>query len=540
MKIITRSLALLAPFLPAILLAQPGYFQRSTLFEHTEPNAAFANAVETSDGSVLAALNLDTANYLVKLDQNGEFVWANAYPSSSTDDTWRAGALTATADGGAIVLHDEYLDISTAPNYQTFEVTATRLDAAGQVMWRRKYNAPVPMFVSAFPHASIVTHPNGEHTILLHGFLTYHNVLVRIDDLGNVIWSTYPDSNVMDSEADLLPGPDNGVLLVYLSDFPSGDGIVAMRFDQSGSMLWGKRIKMTNASAMYSNMNAGVIASGAVYLIGEQEIGQTDRDLLIRFEPNGDLAWYKLYDTSFAPSPSFTLTELTNGDLMFGSRGREYFTSGGTYLGHAGTSFPSTDVGNDQFVRSAGYTGLSSIGFLVSGNYKRTDQLFGYSWSTPTIERIPLDLAGTCGWVMDTSYAVTDTLVPLAFISLQTMDAPVPETVFSADTSFIIVPSNLAFFDFCALVGVEENIVVDQPAIEVFPSLVSAGDPVNLRTTDAAEVIVRDARGRIVWRDRVQAGLTQIPTSGLAAGLHVIHALDRTNGTSDSVRFVVE
>ncbi|MBK6542308.1 MAG: hypothetical protein IPG10_13720 [Flavobacteriales bacterium] len=77
MKVLTRSIAFAGTLLAAPCVEAQNYFQRSTLFEHTEPTTGFELAVETADGGVLTTLDADTALYLVKLDPNGDPLWAN-------------------------------------------------------------------------------------------------------------------------------------------------------------------------------------------------------------------------------------------------------------------------------------------------------------------------------------------------------------------------------------------------------------------------------------------------------------------------------
>ncbi|MBK9540457.1 MAG: hypothetical protein IPO12_17210 [Flavobacteriales bacterium] len=544
MKVLTRSIAFAGTLLAAPCAEAQNYFQRSTLFEHTEPTTGFELAVETADGGVLTTLDADTALYLVKLDPNGDLLWANSYLAFSGDTHWDIVQLSATADGGCIFIHDVWIH---GPAFEeNYQATLTRLDIAGQVLWSRKYTLPLPSTLNtSSPYPMLVTHPNGTHSVLFHGTNSWHELLLSIDDQGAILWSSLLNAwTTTTYDVQLVGTPNNGVLLLRGSG-SFGGHISAVSYDQFGNRVWGTKVGMTNGSWEYANAKCAVTGSGAVYIVGSQHMPQQQHGYLVRLDPNGSLAWYKLFgDGLYLPFPIDPLQpgfELPNGDLEFGLRTRQFFTSAGVHLGGAARSLPTTVIGSEQFIRHTGYGERSASGFIVTGNYKRIDQLFNYTWTTPTIDRIPWDLTSTCGWTMDTTYAVADTLVPMAFIQVDTLPASLPQAVTVIDTTTIAVPANLTtFFDFCTLVGFEENTAHYHPELEVFPSPLAAGNPLHLRTSKAAEIIVVDARGRIVWRGRVPAGLTQIPTSGLASGLHLVQGIDGQGKALGSARFVVE
>ncbi|MBK7752988.1 MAG: hypothetical protein IPI41_10440 [Flavobacteriales bacterium] len=116
---------------------------------------------------------------------------------------------------------------------------------------------------------------------------------------------------------------------------------------------------MTNGSWEYANAKCAVTGSGAVYIVGSQHMPQQQHGYLVRLDPNGSLAWYKLFgDGLYLPFPIDPLQpgfELPNGDLEFGLRTRQFFTSAGVHLGGAARSLPTTVIGSEQFIRHTGY-----------------------------------------------------------------------------------------------------------------------------------------------------------------------------------------
>ena len=525
----------------AHLLAQPAYYQRSTLVEHTGATARFSHTAEAPDGSVFSVLTTDTAEFLVKLDPAGDLLWSMQYPANVQDQYWFIDEIEPTADGGALLVHDLEQTSDGLEDWQ--HAVCTRIDLAGQVVWSKRYSATITAWSNGIWTADVVNHPNGDHTVLLMEwpFAYTSPVLLRINASGDPLWGLTQGFVPSGPDRYLIPADNNGTVLLTPGEHDNG----IFRYDETGALLWGIRVEMTNTVWNNVNMTPFVSPTGEVFLAGNQyDMGFLNYSYLMKLNVSGTLDWYKIYGDG-----QFGLTlpihgpakQLANGDLVFGSLRRSYFSPNGQHLGSAVQSHATQVLMNQEYqldLRPSKYA--SQVGSLVSGTYHKTDLTFGYEWTTPTIARIPFDLAGACGWVIDTTLAVVDTTVHAGMLNVEVFPAPQSCVVTVIDTTTIAVPANLTnFFDFCTLVGLEENNAHDQPLLEVFPSLVTAGEAVNIRSSNAAEVTILDARGRIVWRGRINADLNAIPTNGLAPGLHVVQAVDQ-RGEVCAVRFVVE
>ena len=528
----------------AQLVAQPAYYQRSTLLEHPGHDPRFTYSVESPDGSVFAFLWVDTAQYVVKLDPNGDPLWSMRYMADPQDGYSHISELAPTADGGALLVHD--LDETTDGLEYWQHAVCTRIDGAGQVVWSKRYSTTIQVWSSGGWNAEVVNHPNGEHTILLMEWPAPYEapVLMRISASGDLLWSVKQalgSSGGLDRF--LLPADGNSTILVTPSDAQS-HGV--FRHDQNGALVWGIGVRMTNAVWTSYNTIPLATASGQVYLAGDQHgLNSVSYPFLLRIAASGVVDWYKLYGTGQFGSalPMYgPARQLASGDLLFGSLRRSYFDANGEHLGSAVQSLPTEVFMNNEYqLIPHPSKNAPQAGSLVSGAYHKTDLTFAYQWSTPTIVRIPWNLGTDCGWATDTILTQVDTIVPAAIVSVDNMPLPQSQVMVVTDTTTIALPANLTtFFDFCTLVGFEENTAHYHPELEVFPSPLAAGDPLHLRTSKAAEIIVVDARGRIVWRGRVPAGLTQIPTSGLASGLHLVQGIDGQGKALGSARFVVE
>ncbi|MBP6390058.1 MAG: hypothetical protein KA175_08375 [Flavobacteriales bacterium] len=510
--------------------------------EHTGASARFSHTAEAPDGSVFSVLTTDTAEFLVKLDPTGDLLWSMHYPANVQDQYWFIDEIEPTADGGALLVHD--LDQTSDGLEDWQHAVCTRIDMAGQVVWSKRYSATINAWSNGIWTADVVNHPNGDHTVLLMEwpFAYTSPVLLRINASGDPVWGITQGLGPSGPDRYLMPADGNGTILFTPGDNANG----IFRYDDTGALLWGIQVQMTNTVWNYVNMIPLVTPTGEVFLAGNQyDLGSLNYTYLMKVGSAGVLDWYKIFG-----SGQFGMTlpmygpakQLTNGDLVFGSQRRSYFSFTGDHLGSAVQAHPTQVLMNNEYqliVHPSKYG--AQMGSLVSGTYHKTDLTFAYEWSTPTIARIPFDLAGTCGWMIDSTLAEVDTIVPAGMLGVADLPVPQPCAVSVIDTTTIAVPDNLTtYFDFCTLVGFEENNAHYHPELEVFPSPLAAGDPLHLRTSKAAEIMVLDARGRIVWHERVNSSLINVPTSGLASGLHLVQAIDGQGTALGSARFVVE
>ncbi|MBK7271001.1 MAG: hypothetical protein IPI07_16320 [Flavobacteriales bacterium] len=334
MKVLTRSIAFAGTLLAAPCVEAQNYFQRSTLFEHTEPTTGFELAVETADGGVLTTLDADTALYLVKLDPNGDPLWANTYPSSVTDDNWQLFHISPTSDGGALLVQDLW---GEEPQFYFMRIRAvlTRINASGAVLWSKSYSAETNGTTNALLHASIVTQSGDVHTLTLRSpNWQYDYTLLRLDDSGNVLWGRKAALGADLSEVTVYGDVNNQVTVLCHHEYHFMEPLVIMRFDGSGANLWRTKLRMTNSDWEYTAAFGLGTANGSFYVHGHQDTPQTQFNYLLKINASGSLAWYKLYgEGMYQPWTAGPGLELANGDLQFGRLDRQVFNPTGGHLG---------------------------------------------------------------------------------------------------------------------------------------------------------------------------------------------------------------
>ena len=520
--------------------AQSPHYMRSTYPERTS-FLGFQKIVESSDNGFIALLLGNPVRQLMKLDAAGDPLWAKSYPIGVNDTAWALYEMVATQDGGALLVQKVY---TTGTGPEDHHAVLTRIAGNGNIAWSKHYRTNVGLEnIGVQPR--LVAHANGEFTFAFVGDQSgSSNLITRLAANGQVQWSRIqsPFQITWDMRHELLPSLDNSLTIVSHTGYGYEGMIAVTRIDEFGSFTWGTTVQMTNVEWEYSEATALVTNTGAVYVGGTQDyvVGPISFGFMTRFDPVGQLDWYRLYGQSFnSTSIGRPGRELGNGVLQFGIRGREYFAPDGTHLGRGTREFPVWSAGGNEYSLEDERLNSNSNDLLISGNFRKRDELFNYTWYTPTVGHVPWNTT-ECAWVADTSYALADTLVPVAFLSIGTTAVVQPVGILVSDTSTHAEPEAFdPFFNFCTLVGLEENNAHNQPMLEVFPSLVTAGEAVNIRSSSAAEVTILDARGRIVWRGRINADLNAIPTNGLAPGLHVVQAVDQ-RGEVCAVRFVVE
>jgi len=197
------------------------------------------NAVlQTSDGGYIALGRTawgwpNHAWYLIRTDSNGSQLWERVYDESTEAHDTEAGRdLAQTSDGGFILV-GSYLDNPT-------DARLVKVDSLGEVEWDRSFGGG-----QADGFTSICTLDNG---FLIAGSTSSYGSggsdgwIVRTDSLGDEVWSQTYGGSADDGFSAVELDPSGGFILTGASRSEgSGEAdLWLLRVDEVGDVLWSR------------------------------------------------------------------------------------------------------------------------------------------------------------------------------------------------------------------------------------------------------------------------------------------------------------
>lgn len=210
--------------------------------------------------------------------------WARSYGPQMT----MRGTAWPTTDGG-------YVLVGNTDRGVTAEIDAwiLNLDAAGEVVWRKTYDAgDVDIFTDVQPAAD-----GGFLVVGQSGTTGPGGFFLKLDSGGNVLWAK---TGTGVSSPIVRSSPDGGYVVVGETPSPRGlhipDGAI-LKLDASGEIVWQKTYVpgaavtrgWTRFSAVHPTDDGGYIVAGRT----ESLPGR--RALVLRLDAFGNIAWQKTF-----------------------------------------------------------------------------------------------------------------------------------------------------------------------------------------------------------------------------------------------------
>ncbi|MFK8006653.1 MAG: T9SS type A sorting domain-containing protein [Saprospiraceae bacterium] len=208
--------------------------------------------------------------------------WERTYPITDYENV-RTEYMTLTADGGYCLTAT--VDIPAAQ-----DIAVLKLDADGNQQWLKYFGG-----VGEDRSTRIFQLDDGGYII---GGMTFNNTigsadyyLLRLDELGNEIWSQNYGSSSYDEFNALLPTTDGGFLM--MGEFaPNYDKILLIKVDGQGQQEWiksaGPDVGKTEGRDIKNTSDGGYIITGYTRPLGTND----DEDFyLIKLDENGEEVW---------------------------------------------------------------------------------------------------------------------------------------------------------------------------------------------------------------------------------------------------------
>jgi hypothetical protein len=266
---------------------------------------------------------------VMKLDENGNFVWKNVYSLDSSIERLESIShpkAIATTDNGLLIWGNFFIDSSDVYSIGIM----LKLDEDGNILWRKtigETDSPENITIFQF---SAVQISSGNLLIIADGYnrhecgwynCAYDGIwTAEIDSSdGSVLWQNYSagypnEISVKIPESAVLMPDNENVLVVGNDSFDNTLSWLA-KFDLAGSLIWEKSYD----SEAYSYSNAGFVipdSSGNFYVgLGDSYPALNSASSLIKVNSSGSIIWHKKYDIG-----NFQAVDIQQGGLLLVSR----------------------------------------------------------------------------------------------------------------------------------------------------------------------------------------------------------------------------
>jgi hypothetical protein len=224
---------------------------------------------------------------LIKIDANGNLLWAKAFGGAYNDYGW---SVQQTTDGGYIVAG--YTESFGAGNADFYLI---KTDASGNLLWSKTFGGI--NFDQAY---SVEQTIDGGYIIAGYtqsfGAGGYDFYLVKTDSNGNLLWSKTFGGTTGDYGYSVTQTMDGGYIMTgtTMSFGMGSDDIWLIKTDGNGNSLWTKTYGGTNSDngrCVKQTTDAGYILLGSTYGFGA---GNLDI-YLTKTDSSGNLSWTKTF-----------------------------------------------------------------------------------------------------------------------------------------------------------------------------------------------------------------------------------------------------
>ncbi len=250
--------------------------------------------------------------WIIKLDRDGEKVWDKTLGGSSHDN---AQSIVATSDGGFVIAGNSLSGYSGDKTSGTNDFTScwlVKINSSGQKVWDKQFDGydrdtKVSSIIKTSDNGFVVV---GSTPI---NYLSTSYRIVKLDNLGNVVWRRTIGSLDTDRAKSVVETNDGGFLVVGdsyhgISGDKTNTGMGGgfnpwmVKLNSSGQKLWDKALSTKESAftaSIISAANGGYIIAGyssSWYGISgdKSEAGKGGDDYwVIKIDDSGQKIWDK-------------------------------------------------------------------------------------------------------------------------------------------------------------------------------------------------------------------------------------------------------
>jgi len=319
-------------------------------------NAAF-KIIQTSDGGYAFCGQSQQRAILIKTNSFGDTLWTKKYITSSYS---MLNSLQQTIDGGYILAGSA--DIA----FGNSNVLLIKTDSIGQLLWSKLYGG------SGLNEAFSVFEEYGSGYIT-SGFVPNGNFIMKTDFGGNIIWlKVYGDNNGGFGKGFCMQKTiDGGYVLCGVSYPGNNQDIYVIRIDSLGNLIWSKDYDRSPYDYGFyisqTNDNGFIIAGGTNATQGYYIT------YLLKTDANGDTLWTRTINDTNSLGYCVHQT-FDNGYVILYSKSNGFFliktdsTANACFqnIAHTTVITPTTIVTNPSIPSTTPSINVTSFNSIIS------------------------------------------------------------------------------------------------------------------------------------------------------------------------------
>jgi hypothetical protein len=267
-----------------------------------------------SDGNLLisgAIASAETGSadiYLIKVDQNGNELWAKTY-GGPLDEMVGGGGQTADGGyilGGNIVDPDDFIADPGAPGYGGFAGRANfylmKIDGDGNELWSRAYDSEDNILANSGAQtadggllalATVMHYPENDDDM----------VLMKLDGDGRMVWSRTWEEDRISGQAVVQTADGSYLISAAYSPLESAqdakEDFLFIKVDSEGNEIW--RSTFGEPDMIDYGVRLAETADGGYIVVGERvtDLYTWDIELvLVKIDADGQFLWERTKATS--------------------------------------------------------------------------------------------------------------------------------------------------------------------------------------------------------------------------------------------------
>jgi len=254
--------------------------------------------------------------YVIKVDGNGDKVWAKTYGRSGYD---RGYAITKSYDSG-------YVIVGNTSNYGAgpTDVYIIKVDGNGDCVWAKTYGG------NGFDSGYAITKSYDGGYVIAGYIYSYggenDNVyIIKVDSNGDCVWAKAYGGSGYDRGYTITKSDDGGYVIAgYTTSYGAGSyDVYIIKVDSNGNCVWAKAY----GGSGYEWGGYGVTKSedGGYIITGYTDsYGAGNYDIyIIKVDSNGDCVWAKTYGGS-NDDRGYTITKSYDSGYVIAGDTRSY------------------------------------------------------------------------------------------------------------------------------------------------------------------------------------------------------------------------
>lgn len=504
------------------------------------------DGLPTADGGCVFQVPQAGGFSLWKCGADGEAQWRNQYPNEGSMTDWD---VAPTASGDVLYVSSTSWQ-STYMDTLVLAWDLRRIAQDGSVTWHKHFELDTlySFYFSGMQHIRVVENAASELFVIFVTDLDWQNVTTvhKLSATGDLLWSrrvgdteammSFPSpSSLFASTPYLVPDLSGGCRLVAPATDHSDESAYVMRLSADGELEWARLFDYLGTVSSFVMYTPAVIADGATLFITMTD-SQNGGIHLVRISAGGDLLDVQRYDQGGYTGD----LKYDQGALMVlnGNRVVTISETGDPLSAIGFTTFPDQEDSTYNFQVQRMDVAAGRVCF--AGTFTATPTGAGLPLASPAISSFGLDTQ-TCGRVVFIPTG-THSALPNSIYTCDALPTIAADTigVATTDASLAVEPRTLfGSTNLCVYTAVPEASHL-AASFTVNRTLLNAGDALIATSTGTMNVILRDAKGGLVWQSPLSAQRVDVPTSGLASGLYMLVGSDVNGQALGTVKVAVQ